>query len=78
MIRRRWSARRPSSVSPDDRRLYVACNYGNSLRVSDAATLTQVKETPLGKGAYNMEPSSDGKLVIGADPGAVGLQTSTH
>jgi len=52
------------SVSPDDRRLYVACNYGNSLQVWDAATLTQVKEIPVGKGAYNVEPSPDGKLVL--------------
>jgi DNA-binding beta-propeller fold protein YncE len=52
------------SVSPDDRRLYVACNYGNSLQVWDAATLTRVKEIPLGRGAYNVEPSPDGKLVI--------------
>jgi YVTN family beta-propeller protein len=52
------------SVSPDDRRLYVACNYGNSLQVWDAATLTRTKEIPLGKGAYNVEPSPDGKLVI--------------
>jgi YVTN family beta-propeller protein len=52
------------SVSPDDTRLYVACNYGNSLQVWDAATLTKVKEIPVGKGAYNVEPSPDGKLVI--------------
>ena len=52
------------SVSPDDTRLYVACNYGNSLQVWDTATLTKVKEIPVGKGAYNVEPSPDGKLVI--------------
>jgi YVTN family beta-propeller protein len=52
------------SVSPDDRRLYVACNYGNSLQVWDAGTLTKIKEIPVGKGAYNVEPSPDGKLVI--------------
>jgi YVTN family beta-propeller protein len=52
------------SVSPDDKRLYVACNYGNSLQVWDAATLTKVKELPVGKGASNVEPSPDGKLVI--------------
>jgi YVTN family beta-propeller protein len=52
------------SVSPDDTRLYVACNYGNSLQVWDAATLTKLKEIPVGKGAYNVEPSPDGKLVI--------------
>jgi YVTN family beta-propeller protein len=52
------------SVSPDDKRLYVACNDGNSLQVWDAATLTKVKEIPVGKGAYNVEPSPDGKVVI--------------
>jgi YVTN family beta-propeller protein len=52
------------SVSPDDKRLYVACNAGNTLQVWDAARLTRVKEIPVGKGAYNVEPSPDGKLVI--------------
>ena len=52
------------SVSPDDKRLYVACNYGNSLQVWDAATFKPIKEIPVGKGAYNVEPSPDGKLVI--------------
>lgn len=52
------------SVSPDDQRLYIACNYGNSLQIWDAATLRRIKELPVGKGAYNVEPSPDGKLVI--------------
>jgi DNA-binding beta-propeller fold protein YncE len=52
------------SVSPDDRWLYIACNYGNSLQVWDAATLTRIREIPVGKGAYNVEPSPDGKLVL--------------
>jgi len=52
------------SVSPDDRRLYVACNHGNSLQVLDAATLGPVKEIPTGAGAYNTEPSPDGKWII--------------
>ncbi|MBA2627965.1 MAG: PD40 domain-containing protein [Gemmatimonadales bacterium] len=52
------------SASPDDRRLYVACNTGNTLQVWDAATLTIMKELPVGHGAYNVEPSPDGKLVI--------------
>src|SRR5918999_1558944 len=42
------------SVSTDDKQLYVACNHGNSLQVWDAATLTKVKEVPVGKGAYNV------------------------
>jgi YVTN family beta-propeller protein len=52
------------SVSTDDKRLYVACNGGNSLQVWDEATLTKVKEVPVGKGAYNVEPSPDGKVVL--------------
>jgi DNA-binding beta-propeller fold protein YncE len=52
------------SVSPDDSRLYVACNYGNSLQVWDAARLTRIAEVPVGKGAYNVEPSPDGKLIV--------------
>lgn len=52
------------SVSPDDKRLYVACNYGNSVQVWDAVSFRPIKEIPVGKGAYNVEPSPDGKLVI--------------
>ena len=52
------------SVSPDDRRLYVACNHGNTLQVRDAATLDLVKEIPVGAGAYNVEPSADGRWII--------------
>jgi DNA-binding beta-propeller fold protein YncE len=52
------------SLSFDDRRLYVACNHGNSLQVLDAATLDLVKEIPAGAGAYNVEPSPDGRWLI--------------
>lgn len=52
------------SVSPDDRRLYVACNHGNTLQVLDAASLDLVQEIPVGAGAYNVEPSADGRWVI--------------
>lgn len=52
------------SVSPDDQRLYVACNHGNTLQVLDAASLELVKEIPVGTGAYNVEPSLDGRWVI--------------
>lgn len=52
------------SVSPDDKTLYAACNHGNSLQVWDAASLTKTREIPLGQGAYNVEPSQDGKWVI--------------
>ena len=52
------------SVSPDDKTLYVACNYGNTLQVWDAAALTLIKEIPVGAGAYNVEPSPDGSLLV--------------
>lgn len=52
------------SVSPDDQRLYVACNHGNTLQVLDAASFELVKEIPVGAGAYNVEPSADGRWVI--------------
>jgi len=52
------------SVSPDDRRLYVACNGSDRLLVLDAATLAVEREIPTGKGAYNVEPSPDGRWVV--------------
>jgi DNA-binding beta-propeller fold protein YncE len=52
------------SVSPDDKMLYAACNHAGTLQVWDAASLTKLKEIPVGAGAYNVEPSADGKWVI--------------
>jgi YVTN family beta-propeller protein len=52
------------SVAPDDKRLYVACNHGNSLQVLDAGTLELIKEVPTGAGAYNTEASPDGKWIV--------------
>ena len=52
------------SVSPDDQRLYVACNHSDALQVLDAATFDLVKEVAAGHGAYNVEASPDGKWVI--------------
>jgi len=52
------------SVSLDDTRLYVACNHSDELMVLDAATLDLVKAVATGHGAYNVEPSPDGKWVI--------------
>jgi YVTN family beta-propeller protein len=52
------------SVSPDDRRLYLACNHSNELQVRDAATLDLVARVPTGAGAYNVEPSPDGRWVL--------------
>ncbi len=52
------------SVSLDDRRLYVACNHAGTLQVLEAGSLNLVKEIPTGAGAYNAEPSPDGKWVV--------------
>lgn len=52
------------SLSADDRRLYVACNHSNTLQVIDAVSFALVKEIPTGTGAYNVEPSPDGRWVI--------------
>jgi YVTN family beta-propeller protein len=52
------------SISPDDRTLYVACNTGNTLQVWDAVTLEKRGEVAVGKGAYNVEVSPDGRLVL--------------
>jgi len=52
------------SVSPDDARIYLACNHSNEMQVRDPATLELVKRVPTGEGAYNVEPSPDGRWVL--------------
>ena len=52
------------SVSPDDRLIYLACNHGNELQVRDATTYDLVRRLPTGNGAYNVEPSPDGRWVV--------------
>jgi DNA-binding beta-propeller fold protein YncE len=52
------------SVTPDDRELWVACNVSGTVQVWDAASLTRLAEMPAGAGAYNLEPSPDGRWVI--------------
>ena len=52
------------SVSPDDRLIYLACNHGNELQVRDASTYELVRRLPTGNGAYNVEPSPDGRWVL--------------
>ena len=52
------------SVAPNDSLLYLACNHSNELQVRDATTLALVRRLPTGAGAYNVEPSPDGRLVF--------------
>jgi len=53
-----------SGPAQHDCRLYVACNHGNTLQVLDAGSLELVREIPVGTGAYNVEPSADGRWII--------------
>ena len=52
------------SVSPGDSLVYLACNHSNELQVRNAKTLAIVRKLPTGTGAYNVEPSPDGKFVV--------------
>ncbi|MGH7529737.1 MAG: YncE family protein [Gemmatimonadales bacterium] len=52
------------ALSPDDRRLYVACNQANTLQVLDAETFALIRTVPVGAGAYNVEASPDGRWVL--------------
>jgi YVTN family beta-propeller protein len=52
------------SISADDQTLYVACNHKGTLQVWDAEALTMRAEIPMGAGAYNVEPSPDGRFVV--------------
>ena len=52
------------SVSPGDSLLYLACNHSNALQVRNARTLELVRSLETGTGAYNVEPSPDGRWVV--------------
>ena len=52
------------SLSPDDRTVYLACNHSNEIQVRDARTLELVRRLPTGTGAYNVEPSPDGRWLV--------------
>lgn len=52
------------SVSPDDAQIYLACNHSNELQIRDARSLELIRRLPTGQGAYNVEPSADGRWVI--------------
>jgi YVTN family beta-propeller protein len=52
------------AVSADDKTLYVACNHSNEMVVMDAATLTVQRRVPTGAGAYNVDITPDGSVVV--------------
>lgn len=51
-------------VAPNDASVYLACYHGNEVQVRDATTLALLRRIPTGAGAYNVEPSPDGRLVL--------------
>ena len=51
-------------VAPDDRSVYLACYHSNEVQVRDASTLELRRRLPTGAGAYNVEPSPDGRFVV--------------
>jgi DNA-binding beta-propeller fold protein YncE len=52
------------SVAPNDSLIYLACNHSNRLEVRDGRTLALVRSLETGNGAYNVEPSPDGRWVV--------------
>jgi len=52
------------ALSPNDSLVYLACNHSNELQVRDARTLALIRRLPTGVGAYNVEASPDGRLVL--------------
>jgi YVTN family beta-propeller protein len=52
------------SVAPSDSVIYVACYHGNAVQVREAQSLALVRSLATGPGAYNVEPSPDGRYVV--------------
>lgn len=52
------------SIAADGSRLFVACNASGSVQVLRAADRTLEREIPVGAGAYNVEPSPDGRWLV--------------
>ena len=51
-------------VAPDDRSVYLACYHSSEIQVRDASTLELRRRLPTGAGAYNVEPSPDGRFIV--------------
>jgi DNA-binding beta-propeller fold protein YncE len=52
------------SISADGSRLFVACNAAGTVQVWRSADRTLEREIPVGAGAYNVEPSPDGRWLV--------------
>jgi DNA-binding beta-propeller fold protein YncE len=52
------------SIAADGNRLYVACNAAGTVQVWRVADRTLEHTIPVGAGAYNVEPSPDGRWLV--------------
>lgn len=52
------------SIAADGSRLFVACNAAGTVQVWRTADRTLEHEIPVGAGAYNVEPSPDGRWLV--------------
>lgn len=52
------------SLSADGRQLYVACNASGTLQVWETEGFRLQAEIEVGAGAYNAEPTPDGRMVV--------------
>lgn len=52
------------SISADGSRLFVACNAAGTVQVWRTADRTMEREIAVGAGAYNVEPSPDGRWLV--------------
>lgn len=52
------------SLSADGRQLYVACNASGTLQVWETEGFRLQAEVEVGAGAYNAEPTPDGRMVV--------------
>jgi len=53
-----------AQVSPDEKRLYVACNKNREVLEIDLDLWTVSRRFPTGAGPYNLEVSPDGRLLV--------------
>lgn len=63
-----------SSLSPDGRYLYVACNGDNSVAVIETTSFKVVKQVPVGYFPYSVSVSSDGQQVAVSNWGVTAYQ----
>jgi gliding motility-associated-like protein len=70
-----------TAVSPNQREVYVSCNYGNEIDVLDALTGKITAKIQVGSQPFSMTNSQDGSLLYVANSGGSSvsvINTATH